>query len=639
MQRQMPVSRRTVLSGIGAGLACHSLPASSKSPAKLPNILWLVSEDNNPFIGAYGDKLAHTPNLDALAGRGILYRNVYCTVPVCSPSRFSILTGIDAQSCAPAQHHTANAHLPIAFRTYPEIMREAGYYCTNMFKTDYNCDVDPKIIWDVQGPEGHWRSSPREQPFLCVINTGSTHESQICMPVEGSVSPNQIRVPDYLPDTPGVRQDFATYYNLMEKMDTEVGNHLEDLKRANLADDTIVFYYSDNGGVLPRSKRFCYEEGQRIAMIVSVPPKWQHLVDKRPGSEESEMVSLLDLAPTLLAIAGIRQPPQMLGRALMGAVRPSAPLYIYGSRDRMDERYDFIRTVTDGRFRYIRNYMPHRPWGQHVAFQSQTIQGYRDWEAEFRAGQLTPVQARFFQEKPFEELYDLSADPDEIVNLAASSDHSEIIARLSRALDDHMIAINDNGFLAEGMDGEGFFESRDRNRYPLKAVMSIAAKAAQRDARQLPRFQALLSSTTPVIRLWAAQAILMMGSDGRQALADVSKVMRIDPVPQVRVVAAEAAAKQGSSEAIQVLAGLSGTQNSKSVRLQALNALTYVGPAAASALPTIKSAANESGLFNPIATCARYLVAIIEGSYDPLKQGLNQKECEGQKLGARKFMG
>jgi hypothetical protein len=161
-----------------------------------------VSEDNNPYLGAYGDRLAHTPNIDALARKGFRYRNAYSTVPVCAPSRFSILTGVPPESCAPAQHMRADAKLPKAFRTYPELMREAGYYCINNPKTDYNCDVDPKAIWDLQGLDGHWRKAPKDRPFLCVLNTGTSHEQHICADTPGRVKPAEVRIPAFVPDTP-----------------------------------------------------------------------------------------------------------------------------------------------------------------------------------------------------------------------------------------------------------------------------------------------------------------------------------------------------------------------------------------------------------------------------------------------------
>lgn len=633
--------RRALQSSIGATLlgAGHALAGTDANSGERPNILWLVSEDNNPFIGAYGDTVAHTPHLDAFARAGVRYENVYCGVPVCAPSRFSILTGIPAHSCSPAQHHTANATLPSVFKTYPELLRQAGYYCTNLFKTDYNCNVDPHAIWNVQGPEGHWRNAPRNKPFLCVINTGVTHESQLCAAVDGRVTPQQVRVPAYLPDTPQVRSDIASYYNLMERMDAEIQTHLDDLAAAGLSDNTIVFYYSDNGGILPRSKRFCYEEGQRIALMVRYPARWQHLAQAPAGGVVKAPVTLLDLAPTLLAIAGVSQPAQMVGQALVRSRTLAPNRLAFGSRDRMDERYDFIRTVTDGRWRYIRNYMPHRPWGQHVAFQFSTLASYRSWAAEHMGRHLTPAQDRFWGQKPFEELYDLAHDRDEVHNLASSPQHQTQLATFRKALDAEMLRTNDNGFITEGMKGEGFFESRDRQTYPLPRLMVLAGHAARRNPRNIKRFLALLNHPNPMMRYWASMGLTMLPHAPNSMLEAVRLHVEQEAIPQIRIVLAECLAANGDIAGVDILGSHIATTQPTPVRLQAYNALTYVGSIAEKLLPRFQEDARSANMANLVGQCAQHLVAQLTGQYQPSSEGLTAGQCTVQKAGARRFMG
>ncbi len=599
-------SRRHVLAGAAA--AGFAATVARAAPGDRPNILWLVSEDNNPFIGAYGDRIARTPAIDALAARGTLYAHAYSAAPVCAPSRFAILTGLPPESCAPANQMRAVAKLPPAFRTYPELMRAAGYHCTNNAKTDYNCDVDPAALWDGQGPAAHWRSRPAGKPFMAVFNYETTHESRLFGVVPGPVTPDQVRVPRYLPDSAAVRQDYASYHNLIERMDGQIGARLAELAADGLADDTIVFYYSDNGGVLPRSKRYCYDEGLRCALIVSVPPRWRHLWPTAPGGTIETPVTFLDLAPTVLALAGAAVPPQMTGRPLLGPRRPQGPRLAFGMRNRMDERIDHVRTVTDGRWRYIRNYMPHRPWGMHGAFE-WLLKSYQDWEAQWRAGRLDAVQARFFGPKPYEELYDLAADPDQVTNLAAAQ--PVVRQRMAAALDAHMIAIRDNGFIPEGMAPEGWGPSRDRAAYPLERVMAVAALAAGGDPAATAPLQALLADPDALIRYWAVTGLLIR----RAAPADLMRMAGHDASREVRVVAAEAIAQRGDPAGVAMLADLAGPSAPWQIRLAALNALTALGPAARPALPAVTAAATDEQEY--VRNAGRYLQAVLEGRYTP----------------------
>jgi arylsulfatase A-like enzyme len=637
-------SRRDILTGapsalLGAAAAAQPLVP----PERLPNILWLVSEDNNPFIGSYGDRIAHTPNLDALARRGVLYRKAYSNYPVCAPSRFAILTGINPESCAPAQHMRATAHLPRIFRTYPELMRQAGYFCINNPKTDYNCDVDPQAIWDIQGPEGHWRRAPRDKPFLCVLNTGLSHEQQLCEPADGPVTPADVHVPAYLPDTPEVRQDYATYYNMIGQMDAQIGTWLAELEADGLTDNTIIFYYGDNGGSLPRSKRYCYEEGHRVGLIVLVPARWRHLSPGAPGSVIESPVTLLDLPATLLSIAGIAQPAQMNGKPLFGGRIAPPQALAFGGRDRMDERYDLIRTVSDGRWRYIRNYMPHLPWGQNIGGEWRVMASYREWEARHLAGTLNEVQDRFFRAKPYEELYDLAADPDQVHNLIGHSASRVVASRLSRALDRHMLAINDNGFLPEGAAGEGYFESRNRSVYPLRQLMTVASGAARRQPQNVRRFEALLASPVPAMRYWAAMGLLMLRSAAAPALPALRQAARSDAVPQVRVAAAEALIAAGPpDDAVSILSQLAGEPHPLPVRLQALNALSRIGRAALPALPVIRENARPVTGYDYrsyLSRVAQHLESVLSGTYSPNNEAMSPEACRGLKRSGRAFMG
>lgn len=612
----MTISRRSALKAIAAGSAMAAAAPVIAAPGReRPNILWLVSEDNNPFIGAYGDPAAVTPNIDALARRGVLYRNVYSPAPVCAPTRFGILTGTYAESCSPAQHMRAVAKLPSGMRTYPEYMRNAGYYCTNNSKTDYNCDVDPARIWDVSGNQAHWKRRARNQPFLAVFNSMTTHESSMFRPVPERERFKNIRIPAYLPDTPAVRNDFASYYALMNKMDGEIGARLAELEADGLADDTIVFYYSDNGGVLPRSKRYCYDEGLRVALVAYFPPKWRHLCPAAPGTEVTAPVNLIDLPPTLLSLADMSAPPHMQGRAFMGRYAKSSAPFAFGMRNRMDERYDFVRTVTDGRYRYIRNYMPHRIWGMRGDFEWM-LKSYQSWDEKRLAGELNPQQSRFFQTKPFEELYDIAADPDQLSNLAEQRGQQARMRSMRAALDAHMLRIRDNGFIPEGTPAEGYHASRDEAVYPLKRIMALGQAAARSERRKLGLFRHGLTDRNPIVRHWSAMGLLILKAKAAPARDALSAMARSDEWPANRVVAAEALCHVGAlPEGAAVLASIATSNLDFPARLMALNALDSVDAAARLALPAIKQVSDETNEY--LVRAARPLVARIEGTYRP----------------------
>lgn len=325
--------------------------------------------------------------------------------------------------------------------------------------------------------------------------------------------------------------------------------------------------------------------------------------------------SLIDLPPTVLSLAGLAAAPQMQGRALAGRrVRPAAR-YAFGMRGRMDERYDFVRTVTDGRWRYIRNYMPHRPWGMHGAFE-WLARGYQDWERAYRAGELTPAQSRFFRRKPFEELYDLAADRDQVRNLADDPAARGPLGRLRTALDRHMLAVVDNGFIPEGMAIEGYQASRDKAAYPLARIMGLAGAAASGEASNLPALGKALIDIDPVVRYWAAAGHLVLGPQATSGAEALKRMMREDAAPQVRVVAAEASAHLGAApESVAVLADLAGVHQSWQVRLQALNALTALGEAARPALDAFEQAALSDQEY--LRNAGRYMAAVLKGEYRP----------------------
>lgn len=387
---------------------------AADTPAK-PNILWLVSEDNGCFLGCYGDPIAKTPTLDKLARAGVLYENCFA-MPVCAPSRFTLISGMYPVTCGPAHHMRAQGKIPSWLKGFPAYLRAAGYYTSNNAKTDYNSPISIPEAWDACSKQAHYRNRAEGQPFFSVFNHEVTHESCLFPQSEQpQFDPAKMRIPPYQPDTPEIRADWARYYTRIAQLDNQIAVKLKELADAGLADDTIVFYYSDNGGVLPRSKRFLQESGTHVPLIVYYPPKWQHLAT---GSRIKAPVHFIDFAPTVLSLAGVKIPEYMQGRAFAGLAKAAPNEFVFCTRDRMDKRYDMMRSVMDSQWLYIHNYRPDLPYVQRLKYMFQA-RGYQSWARLSSEDKLTPATAMFWGKKPTAELHDMLADPDSVRNLAA----------------------------------------------------------------------------------------------------------------------------------------------------------------------------------------------------------------------------
>ncbi|MFE6867229.1 sulfatase-like hydrolase/transferase [Kitasatospora sp. NPDC057692] len=582
-----------------------------------PNILWTVSEDCPPRFGCYGDPLATTPHLDALAERGTLFTHAYSPAPVCAPSRFALLTGVAAESHGPALHQRATPPLPEGMATYPELLRGLGYYCTNNAKTDYNSDVDPQALWDDSSRTAHWRNRPDGAPFLAVFNYDPTHESAVFRREEFTVDPAAVRLPAYLPDTPEIRGDLAHYYRHIAGMDAFLGRLLAELAEDGELDNTVVIHTSDHGGVNPRSKRWCYDEGLHVPLIVAAPERHAHRFPA-PGTRVDAAVSTLRIPPTLVELAGGAVPAHHQGESLARTSFDTDGALAFSMRGRMDERPDLIRTVRDARYRYIRNYHPHRPYGTHQAF-GWLAAGYRSWETEHLAGRLDGVQDAFWHEKPGVELYDCAADPDQIHNLAGDPAYAAVEKRLDDALRAHLLAVHDNGFLPEGSPAEGYHASRAADAYPLARILDLADAVGLRDPARIPDFRTALTDPDPTVRHWGAVGLLALGTGTltAEAVAALRTAARYDPDPQVRIPCAEALVKHtGDPAGAALLAALADPAHPATVRLAALNALTALGPqAAAPHRDVVAGTAAEPHEY--LGNAARYLLLRIDGSYTP----------------------
>lgn len=448
--------RIAILAVVLIALIELAAPTRAEGQDPRPNIVWISIEDISPRVGAYGDPVARTPEMDRLAAEGVRYTRAFTTAGVCAPSRSAIITGMYQNGIG--THHMRTSQegpgLPTPYeavpppyvKAFPEYLRRAGYFATNNFKTDYQFGT-PFTVWDESSREAHWRSPRRApgQPFFAVFNIMTTHESRSWVGPQDTVGtdPAAVEVPPYYPDTPTVRRQIARHYDNIAAADARVGEILAQLEEDGHADDTIVFLWGDHGDGLPRAKRWLYDSGLRVPLII----RWPGAI--APGSVSDRLVSLVDLGPTVLSVAGVRVPVHMDGRAFLGPQSRPARQYVHAARDRIDLVYDMVRATRDSRYKYLRNYDPQTPYVQLVPYRNNSgiVQELLRLHA---AGALAGAAALWLRDhRPPEELYDLAEDPHEVRNLAGDPAAAPILERLRAAMDRWMDEIEDLGYLPE----------------------------------------------------------------------------------------------------------------------------------------------------------------------------------------------
>lgn len=446
-----------------------------KAQVQLPNILWISVEDISPLLEVYGDESIATPNISRLAKEGITFTNAFATAGVCAPSRSSIITGmypvsIGTHNMRTGPHYayrtpeneTYKSYIgltdikgrnvpeyaavpPPYVKVFTEYLRAAGYFTTNAAKTDYQFN-SPFTAWDEIGPQAHYRKRQPGQPFFAVINHEITHESRVFMKKDDPMlaDVNKVQIPTYFPDLPVVRQDVGRVYSNIRELDAQVGKILDELEKEKLLDKTIIFFWSDHGGPLLRQKRAVGNSGLRVPLIVRLPG------GEKAGTKVDQLVSLMDLGPTVLSLAGIPVPEHMQGRAFLGSQATKQPHgYAFGSADRFDEAVDMSRSAIDGRYVYIRNFRPELPLIYRNAYREQIPMTQTLIELD-QQGQLQGDAAYIWMKtKPVEELYDLEQDPHEVNNLAADPAYRDQLLKMRAALAAWQLEVGDLGFVPE----------------------------------------------------------------------------------------------------------------------------------------------------------------------------------------------
>jgi len=529
-----------------------SLVGVAAIAADRPNIVWIVSEDNSKhWLRLYEEGGAAMPNIEKLAESGLVFQNAFSNAPVCSVARSTLITGSYAPRIA-AQYHrrAATAPMPEGLRMFPHYLREAGYYTTNNSKTDYN--LSDKGMWDESSNKATYRNRDSEQPFFHVQNFGRTHEGQLhfteAFMEENATEtdPHAIKVFPYHPDTPVFRYTYAKFQDHHIETDAQMGEFLARLKDDSVADDTIVFYYGDHGGVLPRGKGYAYESGLNVPLVVYAPEKWRHLLPVNAGRSVDGFVSFIDFGPTVLNLAGVDVPKTMDGKPFLGEGVTARDLNrrdeAFGYADRFDEKYDLVRTFRKGKYKYIRNYQPFNFDGLFNDYRYKML-AYREWHAMYQAGELNAVQSQFFEPRAAEALYDIEKDPHETNNLADDPKSASVLRDLRQRLTNQVKEISDLSFLpepamlSEALSNPVQFGRENQDR--IGKLVDTANLSLLPFAKAKSGIAQAFKSNDPWVRYWGAIVCSSFGKEASSFTETAKNLVKNDADNLVRVRAAE----------------------------------------------------------------------------------------------------
>ena len=518
-----------------------------------PNILWIVTEDNSlHYMNLYTKGGAEMPNISSLASEGIVFNNAFSNAPVCSVARSTIITGVYSPRIGTQYHRRMSlVKLPDDVKPLPVYLKEAGYYTSNNSKEDYNFIKDGEI-WDESSGKASYKNRKKGQPFFHVQNFHNTHEGQLHFDqehLENALKTNNldsVKPFPYHPDTPTFRYTQSLYHNHHKDVDKEIGKFIKKLEDENLLDNTIIFYYADHGGVLPRSKGYIYESGLNVPLVVRVPEKFKKLSPFKAGSRTSTFVEFVDLVPTVLSIAGIEIPRSVDGKPFLGKKLKKSKLEkqntTFGYADRFDEKYDLVRSVRVGKYKYIRNYQPFNVDGLYNYYRYKML-AYKEWYKLFQDGKLNEVQGQFFKPRAPEALYNIDEDPHEIKNLAKDKNYIEILLDLRTKLNDHLVSINDLSFIPEphllenGLDD--IVSYSEKNKDLISRLIKISDLSLNDYKQVSSKIQDALNDINPWVRYWGLIVSSSFGSKALENKEQINSIFENDPENLVRMRAAE----------------------------------------------------------------------------------------------------
>ncbi|MBO9591772.1 MAG: sulfatase [Niabella sp.] len=595
-----------------AGLVLNGMAMCAQSR---PNILWITIEDTSPrFIGCYGNAAAHTPNIDRMAKEGVRFTSAFSTNTVCSPSRTTLITGVRTYA-AGTGHHRSKIRTPDWMYGFPFYMRQAGYYTSNNAKTDYNL-AGAKLItqqaWNESSATAGWWNRKPGQPFFAVFNFNDSHQSRTMTDpydvyrkhVWERLSPGDriadtaFPMPPIYRNSAAMRKQMARVYNAIALTDNSVGKLLERLQSDHLMDSTIIFFFSDHGEGIPRGKTNGIDLGYRVPFIVWLPPMYKDRSPWQTGTVTDELIDFEDLAPTLISMTGAPVPGYMNGRILMGSQRIPPKKYIGLSSDRSDNGIDMVRSITDGRYLYSRNYMPFMPEARYINYME--ISAIKQiMRQDLAAGTLNHIQRLLFEPRPAEFLFDTEQDPWECKNLVTDIRYKAQLDAMRQELDQQVLKTRDVMFLPEyelaaitaaGRDPYTF--RLDEKQYPLRRIYAAARLSGKKGRSVVSDQIRLLNDTSRIVRYWAAVGLRAQPPELLKPYRKVLLQALTDPYPPARISIASVVYEAFSSEAALTALEAGIADASDHLSLMTLNYLLYTKHKPAF-VPAVQKIAND----------------------------------------------
>lgn len=513
-----------------------------------PNIVWLTTEDNSPHhMKLYNGKGASMPAIEALAQNGVVYDHAFSNAPVCSVARSTLITGCYAPRVFMQFHRKAErVPLPDGVMPFPFYLRKAGYYTTNSHKQDYNF-ILPEGVWDESSQKASYKNRQPGQPFFHVQNHTVTHEGNLhfdqqAIDTASDDKLDHINVFPYHPNTKTFRFSYQHFQNRHNLADQQMAKFIDGLEKEGLMDDTIIFYFGDHGGVLPRSKGYAYESGLQVPLVIYIPEKWKHLFDQCRGTRSKTFVEFADFAPTVLSLAGITPPKPIDGKAVLGKFADSQTLKnkntAFGHADRFDEKYDLVRTLRVGKYKYMRNYQPFNTDGLFNYYRYKML-AYQEWKSLYDKGKLSQAQSQFFEMRSPEALYDLENDPDEVIDLSKSKEHQEILSQMRSQLREKLAGLPDLSFYPEPFLLENVLENPvafgQSHLDEIKALMDIADLNLKTFDQAEEQIRSALTDTNPWKRYWALVVCSTFGAKANAFVPLIQSVFNDDTENLVRI--------------------------------------------------------------------------------------------------------